>query len=1006
MIDPKKISPLLTNMTVEKEIGRGPNGTVYLVTRGVDGRKLALKHISIPTNDAQTKALIFAGAVSGENDAQRYYSALEKEIKAEILMLNGIKNAPNLLKIRGYQVDRKITGVGCDIYILSDYCISLPNFLHNHYITRLQAINLAIDLCSALEQLRESGLVHKDVRPSNIFMNGSHRFMLGDLGLVKLSDLEYASMPDQLITDYTAPEVVSPDAGLSDRMDIYSVGMILYEIYNGGELPLDDEGAFRRTDAELPAPKFADMPLSEIILRACAFDPENRYDSPSEMKAALVLYLQRGNISNDPLDPTVSQTEADTAVDVAAIAAAVTAGQAAEGMDLSAVTPEDESSADSEQPSEEELEDTQRRVSLNDLDDDELLFPADEEISVEDFLASVRGTPGLEVVSMDAEGNTEMVPGYETEEMLPDDTVYVDSADVHVSDIPPEMPVPDLADTDIPEPAASSAPAEEPKSQPQPEQNLRPRRKPVMIPNNDTGAYDDGYESGEEYLGGDAEEKQGSAWKKVLISVIVLLVLAGGAFTLYTFKTDTVTSMSAQALSSSSILVEAELKNASGVDVVCSNAAGEVARLPYTAGGVTFSDLSPSSDYSFALESTAGKFLLGSKRTSQKTNQMTNLTGFAATSYSAVSATLSLAGNGPEPDGWTVTLTADGKEPLVQETTGFEFLVDGLTPATTYTATIARSDGDNLSGTTSCTFTTMDYTKLSSFEITDLDTDNVSVEWAYTGTVPESWTVSYEDDDGNTGSQDVDGSSTSCTLDGLTSGVTYKLILSCASLEETEADTISVGMPVVTVTNMSSTQNENGDIEVSWEFTGEAPAQWSIAYSYESEYETSPAMVTSDTASVVLSNLLPNANYTIELVYADNLGVGGNAETTCVTAAASPYSKYGCSNPTLTLYVQEDNPDNLETPSSTFTVDQQIAFAIEVSYDETEEEKSAQTLYVIRDSAGVPVFVYTSSREWPGNWLTVKHTGNLPEMPQTPGRYTFEIYYDGAFFASAEFTVQ
>lgn len=144
MIDPKKITPLLNNMTVEQEIGRGPNGTVYLAIRGQDGRKLALKHISIPENEAQTKALIFAGAVSGENDAQRYYSMLEQEIKAEILLLNSIKNAPNLLKIRGYQVDRKIAGVGCDFYILSDYCMSLPTYFKNHYITRLQAVNLLL----------------------------------------------------------------------------------------------------------------------------------------------------------------------------------------------------------------------------------------------------------------------------------------------------------------------------------------------------------------------------------------------------------------------------------------------------------------------------------------------------------------------------------------------------------------------------------------------------------------------------------------------------------------------------------------------------------------------------------------------------------------------------------------------------------------------------------------------------------------------------------------------
>ena len=1005
MIDPKKITPLLNNMTVEQEIGRGPSGTVYLAVRAVDGRKLALKHISIPTSEAQTKALIFAGAVSSEMDAQRYYSTLEQEIKAEILMLNSIKNAPNLLKIRGYQVDRKITGVGCDIYILSDYCMSLPTYLKNHYITRLQAINLAIDLCSALVQLRENDLLHRDVRPSNIFMNGNHRFMLGDLGLVKRSELEYASMPDQQITDYTAPEVQASDAELSETMDVYSVGLILYEIYNGGMLPLNEEGVFHRTaEEELPAPKFADLALSEIILRACAFDPEARYEDPAEMKEALVLYLQRGNVSNDPLDPTVSQTEADTAVDVAAIAAAVTAGQAAEGMDLSAEVPLDESEDDDWTISE-EAEDAQEEpsapVSLNDLDENDLLVPTDGEISVEDFLASVRNNPGLEVVSLNADGETETVPGYETEETLPEDTVYVDSADIHT-----DAPAVTADAQAVPEPTDDvSDTASDEDSTPAPAaQDFRPQRRPVMIPADDHGTYDDGYESGEEYLADNENEKPSNTWKKVLISVIVLLVLAGGAFSLYTFKTDTVESMTATTLSSSAIKVETELKNASGVTVVCSNATGEIDRLPYTAGGVTFTELSPNSDYSFTLESSAGKFLLGSKRTSERTNQMTNLTGFAATSYSAVSATLSLAGTGPEPDGWIVTLTAKDKTPLIQEVSGDTFQVDGLIPATTYTASISRSDGDNLGGTTSCSFTTMDYTKLASFEVTDLDTDSISLKWAYTGTVPEGWTIICEGDDDSSISQEVSG--TDYTLTGLTSGVTYNIRLTCPSLEKTDLATISVGVPVVTVTDISSTQNEDGNIVVNWEFTGDAPKQWSIAYSYESEYEVPPTIVTSETNSVVLEDLLPNANYTIELVYADDLGVGGQAETTCVTAAASAYTKYGCTDPTLTLYVQEDNPDELETASSVFQADQHIAFAIQVNYDETEEEKVAKVRYIIRNSKGIPVFVYDSERKWDGNWTIVRHTGSLPNLPEAPGSYTFEIYYDGNSFASADFTVQ
>ena len=158
MIDPRKITPLLTGITVDRELGKGSRGTCYLVTRHPDGRKLVLKHIPIPSNDDQTKALIYAGAVKGEADAQRYYNTLVREIKDELLLLNSIQNASNLLKFRGYQVDQKIIGVGFDVYMLSDYCRALPEYLANHPLTRLQAVNLAIDMASGLERCSDHAI--------------------------------------------------------------------------------------------------------------------------------------------------------------------------------------------------------------------------------------------------------------------------------------------------------------------------------------------------------------------------------------------------------------------------------------------------------------------------------------------------------------------------------------------------------------------------------------------------------------------------------------------------------------------------------------------------------------------------------------------------------------------------------------------------------------------------------------------------------------------------------
>ena len=139
LIDPRKVTPLLSNMTVDCKLAKGPSGNVYAVSRRIDGKKLALKHISIPTSDAETRALIYAGAVKNEAAAQRYYTSQVKELKNELLLLNNVKNAANLLKFRGYQVDQKYTGVGYDVYLLSDFYPNLPDSIQKSPLTKLQA---------------------------------------------------------------------------------------------------------------------------------------------------------------------------------------------------------------------------------------------------------------------------------------------------------------------------------------------------------------------------------------------------------------------------------------------------------------------------------------------------------------------------------------------------------------------------------------------------------------------------------------------------------------------------------------------------------------------------------------------------------------------------------------------------------------------------------------------------------------------------------------------------
>ena len=93
--------------------------------------------------------------------------------------------------------------------------------------------------------------------------------------------------------------------------------MVLYYVFNGSHNAFVDERTTqiaankKRLEGEqLPVPLFADYELSEILLKACAFDPAERYQAPEELKQALTLYMQRNPVSDEPiLPPIVSEPE-------------------------------------------------------------------------------------------------------------------------------------------------------------------------------------------------------------------------------------------------------------------------------------------------------------------------------------------------------------------------------------------------------------------------------------------------------------------------------------------------------------------------------------------------------------------------------------------------------------------------------------------------------------------------------------------------------------------------
>lgn len=258
-----------------------------------------VKTIAVPASQRQLDALLLTGAYKDPAEATEYFRETAEGIVAEAELLKQLSSLEGFLSYEGWQIaPMEENKLGYMVYLLGSYKQSLEKFLKRNPMTHLGAVNLGLDLCSALAICRRSGHIFIDLKPGNIFLTGEREYCIGDLGFAKLDSLKYSSMPSRYCSAYTAPELQDSLATLNPTADIYSVGMILYQIYNDGQLP--------KADQELAPPANADYELAEIILKACAQNPRNRYQTPIEMGQALVSYMQRNVVNNDPILPPMS----------------------------------------------------------------------------------------------------------------------------------------------------------------------------------------------------------------------------------------------------------------------------------------------------------------------------------------------------------------------------------------------------------------------------------------------------------------------------------------------------------------------------------------------------------------------------------------------------------------------------------------------------------------------------------------------------------------------------
>ena len=299
MSDPKLISPLLDGFAMGSPLGEHDGVRCCPAIRENSDKKYIVKIIAIPASQVQMDALLLAGAYRDPADAMDYFKRQGEDVMKEAELLKKLSALEGFLPYEAWQME-PITKhrLGYEVYLVSSYKRSLDKYVRRNPVTHLEAMNMGLDLCDALSVCRQAGALYVDLKPSNVFLSEKKEYRIGDLGFVSLDALSYTALPDKYRSPYSPPELSDPMASLDLTADTYALGMILYQLYNEGQLPSRGE-----PEEALPPPINADYELAEIIMKAISPDPSQRWKDPKDMGKALVDYMQRNTVNNDPITP-------------------------------------------------------------------------------------------------------------------------------------------------------------------------------------------------------------------------------------------------------------------------------------------------------------------------------------------------------------------------------------------------------------------------------------------------------------------------------------------------------------------------------------------------------------------------------------------------------------------------------------------------------------------------------------------------------------------------------
>jgi len=278
-----------------EKIGEGSFGKVYKAKRTERGRSFysAIKIISIPASKGELDSV--RSEMNNEQSTREYFRNLVEDCIQEIYTMEHFCGNSHVVSFEDFKVVEYLDEIGWDISIRMEYLTSFMDYCTGKELTEKEVIKLGCDLAMALIYCRKLNIIHRDVKPENIFVSRFADFKLGDFGIAREQAHTMSNMSKKGTYSYMAPEIYKGEK-YDSSIDIYSLGIVLYKLMNQNRLPFlsldkqlityrDKETALARRMAgeKMPAPVNASAAFSHIILKACAYEPGKRYRKPEDM---------------------------------------------------------------------------------------------------------------------------------------------------------------------------------------------------------------------------------------------------------------------------------------------------------------------------------------------------------------------------------------------------------------------------------------------------------------------------------------------------------------------------------------------------------------------------------------------------------------------------------------------------------------------------------------------------------------------------------------------------